>query len=490
MSRVILVTDRPDRWPLEIPAVEVVSARAYLTEPGWSAQRRLRVFNLCRSYRYQSWGYYVSLLADARGHRPLPAVATIQALKSPAFTRLASEDLDELIRKSLQPIASDSFTLSVYFGRNLAERHRRLALQLFNLFPAPLLRAEFRRRDGEWQLQGVRALAVKEVPDAHHEFLIEAAVDYFRRRRPAPAKRRNYRYELAMLVDHNEVFAPSDEAALRKIERAGERAAVRVERIVKDDFARLAEFDALLIRQTTAVDHVTYRFARRAAAEGLAVIDDPESILRCSNKVFLAELLARARVPTPRTVVVYAGNVDEALDSVGLPAVLKLPDASFSQGVRRAQSADEFHVQARQFLQRSDLVIAQEYVPTDFDWRVGVLDRQALFAARYRMARGHWQIAQRDGNGKVRYGGVEGVALDAAPPAVVEVAVTAANLIGDGFYGVDVKEADDRVLVIEINDNPNLDAGCEDAAAGDVVYDRLIASLVERVERRRDGGTA
>ena len=54
-----------------------------------------------------------------------------------------------------------------------------------------------------------------------------------------------------------------------------------------------AEFDALFIRETTSVNHHTYRFASRAAAEGLVVIDDPTSIVRCSNKVYQAELFQR-----------------------------------------------------------------------------------------------------------------------------------------------------------------------------------------------------
>ena len=77
-----------------------------------------------------------------------------------------------------------------------------------------------------------------------------------------------------------------------------------VEFIGRDDYPRLAEFDALLIRETTAVNHHTWRFARRAQAEDLAVIDDPDSILRCANKVYLAEVLKGARIPTPRTLIV------------------------------------------------------------------------------------------------------------------------------------------------------------------------------------------
>ena len=39
----------------------------------------------------------------------------------------------------------------------------------------------------------------------------------------------------------------------------------------------------------------------------------------------------------------------------------------------------------------------------------------------------------------------------------------AARCIGDGLYGVDLKETKDGVFVIEVNDNPNLDHGWEDS---------------------------
>ena len=89
---------------------------------------------------------------------------------------------------------------------------------------------------------------------------------------------------------------PSNERALEKFEKAAERMGHRrCELITATISRRLAEFDALFIRETTSVNHHTYRFARRAAAEGLVVIDDPESIVRCTNKVYLAELLRTPR---------------------------------------------------------------------------------------------------------------------------------------------------------------------------------------------------
>ena len=58
------------------------------------------------------------------------------------------------------------------------------------------------------------------------------------------------------------------------------------------------------IRENTNIDHHTFRFAKRAEQEGLPVIDDPNSIIRCTNKVYLAELLHGNGVPTPKTVII------------------------------------------------------------------------------------------------------------------------------------------------------------------------------------------
>mgnify|MGYP002623531156 CR=1 FL=1 len=100
------------------------------------------------------------------------------------------------------------------------------------------------------------------------------------------------------------------------------------ELITRDDYARLPEFDALFIRDTTFVDQYTYRFSRRAAGEGLVVIDDPQSIVRCTNKVYLAELLARHKVPIPKTIVAHAENASRLGEQLGFPCVLKKPDSS------------------------------------------------------------------------------------------------------------------------------------------------------------------
>jgi glutathione synthase/RimK-type ligase-like ATP-grasp enzyme len=445
----------------------------------------VKLFNLCRSYSYQSIGYYVTLLAAARGHRPLPSIATFQDLRSPTMARMVSEDLDGRIQKGLSRIQSEEFTLSVYFGRNLVPRYDSLSREIFNLFQAPLLRARFVRM-GKWHLKHIAPISMDEVPESHRDFLLQVAQEYFLGKGPRVKRRRPTKFDIAVLFDPKESFPPSDEGAIRKFVRAADELGLGAEVIGSDDYGHVAEFDGLLIRETTQVNHHTYRFARRAAFEGLVVIDDPESIVKCTNKVFLAELLRRHEVPTPRTRVVHRDNAGAILEELGLPLVLKKPDSSFSLGVVKVDAADAFESAVARFFEESDLVIAQEFLPTPFDWRIGIIDRRPLFACRYYMADHHWQVYKHDDNGgRSRFGRSETIPVELAPPKVVKLALRAASLVGEGFYGVDLKEIGNDCVVMEVNENPNVEAGVEDVILKDELYRRVMSVFLERIERRK-----
>ncbi|HSM16027.1 MAG TPA: RimK family protein [Gemmatimonadales bacterium] len=481
----LVVIENTKRWHFTIPDVDVVSARAYLTEPRYAELRRTTVYNLCRRYGYQGLGYYVSLLAAARGHKPMPSVATIQALQLSPILRIVGEDLDDLIQRNLAPLKSESFELSIYFGRNLAKRYDRLSRALFNQFPAPFLRASFVWEDKRWKLQGLRAIATSDIPEAHQDFVIAEAARYFAKPKHARrAKPQVARYDLAILWNPLDENAPSWERSIKKFIAAGQDVGIAATVIGPEDYGRIAEFDALFIREVTSVDHHTFRFAQRAATEGLIVVDDPESIIRCSNKVYQAELFDRYDLPCPKTMVVHEDNVEEVAAAIGFPCVVKLPDSSFSQGVIKIeQGHDQFVECLKQVFEQSDLAIVQEWLPTGFDWRIGVLNREVLYVCKYHMARGHWQIISGR-PGRRRYGKVEAVALEDAPARAVELGVKAASLVGDGLYGVDVKEIDGKFRIIEINDNPSIDAGYEDTILGDQLYLAIMQYFRTKLDER------
>ncbi len=480
MSRTLVVVENRKRWNLHIPGTEVIGARDYLTNPQYAELKRAKVFNLCRTYRYQSLGYYVSLLAAARGHRALPSVNTIQDLRETSLVKLTSQELDGVIQRSLETLRSDKFDLSIYFGRNLAARYDKLCQALFNHFPSPLLRAEFVKHK-HWRLHKLRPIATNDIPDVHRDFVVEQAENYFSRKKPAASFRP--RYELAILVDPDAQDTPSDAKAISRFVAAARDLQIDAQVITKDDFGQLGEYDALFIRVTTAVNHYTYRFATRAEAEGLVVIDDPKSIIRCSNKVYLADLFGRHGLPIPKTFIVHKDNRDQVVQTLGLPCVLKRPDSSFSVGVERAQTAEHLQKFLDDFLEDSDLVVAQSFVPTGYDWRIGVLDGKPLYACKYHMASGHWQI-RKTGHTGPRYGKVETLPIGAAPPRAIELAVRASTLIGRGLYGVDLKEVDGQFLIIEVNDNPNIDAGVEDCVLKDELYREIMRTFYDRLEDR------
>jgi len=256
-----------------------------------------------------------------------------------------------------------------------------------------LLRVDFIRRDHHWRIRNVRPIAASDIPPQHQEFAVQATTEYFMGRR-LRARKLAPRYNLAILHDPDNPEPASNAKALQKFEKAAQALGIHVEFITKADYGRLTEFDALFIRDTTFVNHYTYRFSRRAAAEGLVVIDDPNSILKCNNKVYLAEILERYRIPAPKTLLVHRDNVNQIITTLGLPCVLKQPDSSFSVGVVKVETEQELPAKVNGLLDKSELIVAQEYLPTEFDWRVGIIDRRPLFVAKYFMVPGHWQNHQ------------------------------------------------------------------------------------------------
>jgi glutathione synthase/RimK-type ligase-like ATP-grasp enzyme len=206
-------------------------------------------------------------------------------------------------------------------------------------------------------------------------------------------------------------------------------------------------------------------------------------MIRCTNKVYLAERLSAAGVLTPKTVVVQSLKDAEGLgDQLGWPVVLKTPDGAFSRGVFKCDDGAALKERLKSLLDESDLLIAQAFLPTNFDWRVGVLDGEPLFACQYHMVKRHWQIVRHEAGKTPDEGGFTTVALDETPLGVVETAVKAARLMGNGLYGVDLKQTPDRVFVIEVNDNPDLNHGIEDAREKDAVWEKLVKWYWDRLE--------
>jgi len=483
----IIVVDNPKKWKLEVEGLRVISSKKYLSDPEFVSMKNARIFNLSNSYRYQSIGYYVSLLASAREHRAIPNVTTIRDFRNVSIIRTIANDIDELMQSTLNKINQSQFSFDIYFGQTIDPAFRHLGQKLYSLFETPLLQVLFNHTD-RWVIQRVTPLSLDKIDKNDIEQIQEFARHYFSKKRFYKPRFQHYKYDLAILVNPEEQNPPSNKQALENFREAARKVGFYTEFIGKDDYDRLSEFDALFIRETTNVNDHTYHFSRMAYAEGLAVIDDPWSILRCSNKIFLNERMKQNRITTPESWVIGKGMYKSSdFKYYKYPLVLKQPDSAFSLGVTKVNNAKEMEESVNCLLKKSDLIIVQEFLPSEYDWRIGVLDEKPLFASKYYMAENHWQIYNWNSKREEDCaGGFETVPVESAPPNVVKTAVRAASLMGDGLYGVDLKMINNKVYLIEVNDNPNIDAGIEDQVLKEDLYLAVVQSLYKRIEMSRN----
>jgi glutathione synthase/RimK-type ligase-like ATP-grasp enzyme len=480
---IIVVDSASDIGQAETPH-KVLLTTDYLANPSLFAKRRPYVLNLARSYGYQSTGYYASLLAEARGHRVAPSVHTMVELSAKGLYAHALPELNDCLREVRAKGAPKVESLFVAFSRPETPGYERLAREVSDWFRAPTLEIEFDER-APHDIVRIRTLPPNKLKGERRAFFLSALAAYTKGRINAPKSRAAAKWSLAILVDPRELTPPSKDVAIKRMIDVAERMGVDAETLDPSDLTSLTEFDALFIRATTAINNFTYRFARRAEQEGMPVIDDTMSMIRCTNKVYLKEILEKAGIPIPRTEIIdERTDLGAVFKRLGAPVVLKTPDGSFGAKMVKAATLEELRAGADAMFKDAALIIAQAFTPTKFDWRIGVLDGEALYACQYRMARGHWQIIKHGADGKMKEGGSTTVPVADAPPAVIDAAVRAARLIGDGLYGVDLKETDDGVVVIEINDNPNLELDVEAGVLKDELWRKIIGWFETRLEKR------
>lgn len=186
--------------------------------------------------------------------------------------------------------------------------------------------------------------------------------------------------------------------------------------------------------------------ARFYQALGMRVVNRPEVIEACGDKFATSLALARAGVPTPRTMV--ALSADEALrccDALGYPVVLKPVVGSWGRMVSRLSDADAVAavLEHKEVLGGSAhrLIYLQEHViKPGRDIRAFVVGDRVI-AAIYRHS-DHWIT------NTARGGSASDCPLE---PELVRVTSAAAAAVGGGVLAVDLVESERGLLVVEVN---------------------------------------
>ncbi len=302
---------------------------------------------------------------------------------------------------------------------------------------------------------------------------------------------------IACFVERYTVSRAEELTALANFKMAARDMGHNFDYIFRSDIGKIPNYDALFIRSLTDPLNAAYVASRMAELYGLRVIDDPDSIIICCDKINMYMHLLNRKVTIPETRFLGKDEMNRKMieslyEELGSPLILKAPHTSFSMHVDKVTTTHQFEEVAKKYFRRSAEIVVQQFVPSSFDWRVTTLNGEVLFVCKYVMPTNSWKI-QRTENGHIIWAKIEAVEMEKADPKLIEIGLEASKAIGEGLYGVDIKQIDGEYVVIEVNDNPNIDAGGEDAKNPEV-YGRIVQYLAEGrtklpIDRLRDPPT-
>ena len=289
---------------------------------------------------------------------------------------------------------------------------------------------------------------------------------------------------IACFVEKYNFTDPREEKALQSFKQAAARSGHEFNFMFREDLSAIPKYDAMFIRATTDPLFTAYVVSRTASELGLKVVDDPESIQICGNKIHQYALFKKYDVPHIPTVFInkeefHHKQILEIFREFGKPVVVKAPYTSFSRYVEKVACETSFREVALRFFRRSDVLAVQKFMPTAFDWRVGVLNDEVLYICKYMIPKGRWKHgAKLRGKPTFIWGRTVSMKKQNAPVRLREVALKACKVVGKGLYGVDIKEVNGDYVVVEVNDNPSIYAGYEDLRDKDL-YGKIITYLTQ-----------
>lgn len=290
--------------------------------------------------------------------------------------------------------------------------------------------------------------------------------------------------KIACFVERYNFSDSREEKALQNFKATAETFGHEFRFLFRENLSELPKYDAVFIRATTDPLLTAYVVSKTASELGLKVVDDPESIQICGNKIHQYALFNKHDVPRIPTIFItkedlHHKRITEIFKTLGKPVVIKAPYTSFSKYVEKAACETSFREVTKRFFRKSDILAVQQFMPTAFDWRVGVLNGEVLYVCKYMIPKGRWKHgAKRRGKPSFVWGRTVSLKKENAPAKLKETALKACEVIGHGLYGVDIKEVNGNYVVVEVNDNPSIYAGYEDLRNKDL-YRRIITYLVD-----------
>ena len=210
-------------------------------------------------------------------------------------------------------------------------------------------------------------------------------------------------------------------------------------------------FDAILPRISNNMTRYGCAIVRQFEMQGMWTASSSIAITRARDKLRAAQVLTKAGVDTPKTLVSRnTADIDDLLEQIGLPVIIKLASGTHGNGVILAETkkAAKSALQAF-YLYNEDgtNILIQEYVEESAgtDIRAFVVGSQVVASMKR-------QSLTDDFRSNLHKGG-EGTSVKLTDEEK-KVAVRAAKAMGLHIAGVDLMRSKRGPLVLEVNASP------------------------------------
>lgn len=244
---------------------------------------------------------------------------------------------------------------------------------------------------------------------------------------------------------------------------------------VRYDGQELPKYDAVIPRIGASITFYGTAVVRQFEMMGTFSVNESVAISRSRDKLRSLQLLARKGVGLPRTG--FANRPDNIKDLIknvgGAPVVIKLLEGTQGIGVvlGETQKAAESIIEA--FMGLKANILVQEFIKEagGADIRCFVVGGKVVAAMKRQGAEGEFRSNLHRG------GSAELIKLSKEERAT---AVAAAKVLGLNVCGVDILQANDGPVVMEVNSSPGLE-GIEKSTNKDVAG--MIFEFIEKNAR-------
>ena len=235
---------------------------------------------------------------------------------------------------------------------------------------------------------------------------------------------------------------------------------------------KLTGFDAVLPRISNNMTKYGCAVVRQFEMQGIYTSAASVAITRARDKLRAAQILAKYDVDTPKTLVSRnTSDIDDLLEQIGLPVIIKLASGTHGNGVILADTkkAAKSALQAF-YLYNEDgtNILLQEYIKES----AGVDIRAFVVGGRV-VASMKRESLDDDFRSNLHKGGL-GTPIKLTP-VEKKMAIKAAKAMGLHICGVDLMRSNHGPLVLEVNASPGF--GIEKVTGRDVA-----SKIIEYIE--------